>query len=189
MGTRRVLSVGKTPCTCITPSLPLGSSLPESCLQPKHETCVCIFWEFCFRTAKLELASNLILFQSGKKPSHLTFALSPTASPIFTWPRGTNLFAEGLLTVSPGMLTDPCCFHSTWLQFAIISLQQLKDIGLLSHITFMSSFAQIWMDVTSIFFLDPYSKISNVSLQIYSPVSNTQRHLLLLLHMSISLEE
>ena len=61
------MSVGRTPWTYIIPSLPLGSSLPESCLQPKHETCVYIFWEFCFRMAKLELASNLILFQSGKK--------------------------------------------------------------------------------------------------------------------------
>ena len=53
----------------------IRSSLPGSCLQPKHDSYMHIFLE-CSRIAKLELASSLVLFHSvkfGKKqPSDIS---------------------------------------------------------------------------------------------------------------------
>lgn len=150
-------------------SPPLEPSLPGSCLQLKRDTCRHIFWELCSRLAKLELAWNLVLshsLKSGGKTSHLTFPLPPTASPIFAWPRDKSFFAQRYLTVLPGTSILPSCFHSILLQLTLISLQQFRDTGLLSHNTFISSVAKIRMGVTLTLFLDSYSKISNVSLQI-----------------------
>lgn len=106
----------------------------------------------------------------------------PTRSVIFSWLRGKQkvLFAKGLdLPFLPRILIFPSCFHSILLQFAIFSLQQFSDMGLLSHTTFLSSLAKIRMGVTSSFLESPYSKISSVSLQRYSPIKNTQNDELL----------
>lgn len=175
----------------VTPSWVFSASI----LSTIHDICMYIFLDFSSRMAKLELASNLVLFHSlklgkkkKKKNNHLTFLLLLTASPNFSWPKGKNLFAKRYLTFLPGMFIFPSCFHSILLQLTLISLQQFKDTGLLSHVTFISSFAKIRMGVTLSLFLDSYSKISNASLQLYSPAKNPQKHLLLL-HTCITLEE
>lgn len=102
-----------------------------------------------------------------------------------------SLATKGHQTFLPGMVISPSCFHSTLLQFTLISLQQFRDTGLLSHVTSMSPLSKIRMGVTLIFFLDSYSKISMVSLQIYSPAWNTEAFvtmswLLLILRMTAS---
>lgn len=90
------------------------------------------------------------------------------------------LFAIGLeLPFLPRIFIFPSCFHSIVLQFAMFSLQQFNEIGLLSHTTFLSSLARIRMGVTSSLLASPYSKISSVSLQRYSPGKNSQDYELL----------
>lgn len=145
-------------------------------LDDPSMTHVCIlFLEFCSRMAKRELASNLVLFHSLKSRKKEPLGIS---SPTRGIPH-ISLATKGQPPFLPGMVISPSCFHSTWLQFTLISLQQFRDTGLLSHVTFMSSFAKIRMGVTLIFFLDSYSKISMVSLQMYSPAWNTRKHSLL----------
>lgn len=98
------------------------------------------------------------------------------------WLRGKQraLFAIGIeLPFLPRIFIFPSCFHSILLQFAMFSLQQFNEIGLLSHTTFLSSLARIRMGVTSSLLASPYSKISSVSLQRYSPVKNSQDYELL----------
>lgn len=90
------------------------------------------------------------------------------------------LFAKGLdLPCLPRIFIFPSCFHSILLQFATFTLQQFNEMGLLSHTTFLSSMARIRMGVTSSLLASPYSKISNVSLQRYSPVKSSQDYELL----------
>lgn len=155
-------------------SLPLGSSLPGS-WRPKHDTYAHMFLEFCSWMAKQELESSLVLFHSLKSRKKPPLDISSPTHSI----SHISLATKGHRTFLPGMVISPSCFHSTLLQFTLISLQQFRDTGLLSHVTFVSSLSKIRMGVTLIFFLDSYSKISTVSLQIYSPAWNTWKHSLL----------
>lgn len=132
-----------------------------------------------------KLASNLValglvLVFTVQNKRHSSSAYN--SFQFFSWLKGKPraLLAKCLCPPSlPSMFIFPSCFHSILLQFAIFSLQQFNDIGLLSHTTFLSSLAKIRMGVTSNFLTVPYSKISSVTLQPYKPAKNTQNYELL----------